>query len=126
MRLLTRSLLHCIVTVTLPRLAHRPDRRSPPHKQAADIFGEKMAAMYPMTLLKFSRYRRITLELSSGVKVAGKLMQVDPAMNLHIQNPVYTMQDGRKASTQECYIRGPAIRFIRVDYKLMRKQSYFD
>lgn len=82
--------------------------------------------MYPLTLIRLSRNRKLSITLADEQKVIGQLLKCDIAMNLHLQNVIVTKQDGTNYTAKECYLRGQNIKFIKIDHKIMEKQSLFD
>lgn len=82
--------------------------------------------MYPLTLIRLSRKRRVTLQLADNQTVSGHLADCDLAMNLHMQNVTITRADGGSHFAKEYYLRGQGVKFVKIDARVMEKQHLFD
>lgn len=82
--------------------------------------------MYPLTLIRLSRKRKIALTLADERTVTGYLAKCDVAMNLHLQNATITCPDGVSSFAKEVYLRGQNIKFVKIDHRIMERQHLFD
>lgn len=82
--------------------------------------------MYPLTLIRLSRKKRVTLQLADNQVVSGYLASCDLAMNLYMQNVTVTKADGASFFTKECYLRGQGVKFVKIDTRIMEKQHLFN
>lgn len=82
--------------------------------------------MYPLTLVRLSRKRKISVQLNDGSTVTGQLLDTDVAMNIRLRDSTIAYPDGRSVFARTCLVRGQSICFVRTDHKLMEKQALFD
>lgn len=82
--------------------------------------------MYPLTLIKLSKGRKISLELKDGRFVTGILSLCDIAMNLHLKNVTIEDLSGSKSAISECYLRGQNLNYVKIDPKILEKQYLFN
>ncbi|KAM0683526.1 hypothetical protein MDAP_001095 [Mitosporidium daphniae] len=73
----------------------------------------------PINLLSISKGVPLLVELKNGEAYNGKLLNVDPWMNLHLSDAIYTSSDGETFwKLPEVMIRGVTIKYIRLDEKV--------
>lgn len=74
--------------------------------------------MYPLTLVRLSRNKYITLELKNNKKARGYLKKCDLFMNLHFVNLTIEDEEG-SVFYKECLLRGTSIKTVNVDHTLL-------
>ncbi|KAI4291757.1 U6 snRNA-associated Sm-like protein LSm4 [Pancytospora philotis] len=82
--------------------------------------------MYPLTFVRLSRKRKVTVELANNQSITGTVASCDLAMNLHLLDATVTTEDSKTFPVKECYVRGQSIRFVKVDPRLLSKQYLFN
>ncbi|KAI5169160.1 U6 snRNA-associated Sm-like protein LSm4 [Pancytospora epiphaga] len=82
--------------------------------------------MYPLTFIRLSKKRKITLRLVNDQTVAGTLAECDIAMNLHLTDATVTPDVGKPYFTKNCFLRGQSIQYVKIDKTIMGKQHLFD
>jgi len=82
--------------------------------------------MYPLTLIKLSKGKKIMLELKDKQIVTGVLQLCDIAMNLHLKNVVIEDQQGKKRLVKECFLKGQNINYVKIDPRVLEKQYLFE
>ncbi len=82
--------------------------------------------MYPITLTRLSKKRKLMLQLTDEKTVTGQLIDCDVAMNVYMENVQITDIDGSQKFAKQCFLRGSSIKLIKFNYKLMEKQKFFD
>ena len=71
--------------------------------------------MLPLSLLRGAINHPVLVELKNGETYNGQLVNVDNWMNLNLKDVICTSKDGdRFWKMGECYIRGSAIKYMRV------------
>lgn len=82
--------------------------------------------MYPLTLIRLSRRRNISLELKDRQVVTGYLVKCDVAMNMHLQNVTVEKVTGEKLFISQCFLKGQNVKFVRIESKVLGMQHLFD
>lgn len=82
--------------------------------------------MYPLTLIKFSKNKLVTISLKDGQRVSGILLQCDMAMNMHLLNVTIHKLNGDCLTTKQCLLRGQSLKIVKIDTKILQKQYLFD
>lgn len=82
--------------------------------------------MYPLTLIRLSRRRNITLELKNRQVITGYLVKCDVAMNMHLQNATVEKSTGERLFIQQCFLRGQNVKFAKIEPKILGMQHLFD
>ncbi|KAI5148766.1 U6 snRNA-associated Sm-like protein LSm4 [Enteropsectra breve] len=82
--------------------------------------------MYPRTLISLSKHSYITVELRNNTRIKGMVAYCDAAMNLHLKNVHIKYEDSGESYAPECYLRGPSIRTVSVNPKVLEKQRLFE
>jgi small nuclear ribonucleoprotein (snRNP)-like protein len=78
--------------------------------------------MYPLTLVRLSRNKYVSLELKNNKKARGYLKKCDLYMNLHFSN--LTVEDEESSVFyKECLLRGTSIKTVNVDHSLLYIQN---
>lgn len=81
--------------------------------------------MYPLTLIRLSKNCTVTLEMKNNQTVTGFLIKCDVAMNMHLQNA--TVEGlGQKYFVKQCFLKGPNVKSVKIDPKILSKQHLFE
>ncbi|GLE03355.1 hypothetical protein PINS_up012245 [Pythium insidiosum] len=76
--------------------------------------------MLPLSLLKTAQGQPMLVELKNGDTYNGNLVNCDTWMNINLREVICTSKDGdRFWKMPECYIRGNAIKYIRVPNEIL-------
>lgn len=71
-----------------------------------------MKLSVPLKLLYECENFQLTVELDNGIKVTGKLIQMDDLMNLTLDDVVLTEANGHNIKVERMMVRGSLIQFI--------------
>ncbi|RVD92706.1 hypothetical protein TUBRATIS_007760 [Tubulinosema ratisbonensis] len=78
--------------------------------------------MYPLTLIRISKNKKLKLELKNGDLYEGTCIKCDLYMNLYMTN-VKVLSGSDKYSYTECFIKGAHIKYFDVPKSLMDVQE---
>lgn len=78
--------------------------------------------MYPLTLIRISKGKKLKLELKNGDLYEGTCIKCDLYMNLCLNN-VKVTSGNEKYSYTECFIKGSQIKYFDVPKSLMDVQE---
>lgn len=80
--------------------------------------------VFPIKLLSCAEGQYLMADLKNGSTVNGTLVEIDRFMNLKIENAIITSKDGDQFhKAQEYYIRGNALKYVRVPETAMAKAT---
>lgn len=82
--------------------------------------------MYPLTLIRMSRGKVITMMLKDQQTVSGFLVKCDVAMNMHLQNATIEREGGEKMFVKQCFLKGQNVKSVKIDPKILGKQHLFE
>ncbi|ELA42203.1 uncharacterized protein VICG_00846 [Vittaforma corneae ATCC 50505] len=82
--------------------------------------------MYPLTLIRMSRGKVITMMLKDSQAVSGFLVKCDVAMNMHLQNATIQRKSGEKVFVKQCFLKGQNVKSVKIDPKILGKQHLFE
>ena len=78
----------------------------------------------PLTLLNVSTGSPLLVELKGGDTYNGRLVSCDSWMNMNLTDVICTSKDGdRFWKLPSCYIRGSAIKYLRLPPELFEKAN---
>lgn len=78
--------------------------------------------MYPVTLIRISKGKKIEVEMKNDDIITGKLIICDLYMNMRIKNAVLTTRDST-TNFKECFIKGSLVKCIKLNKKLLKIQE---
>lgn len=82
--------------------------------------------MYPLTLIRLSKGRVVSVALRDKQTVTGMLVKCDLAMNMHLQNATIERSEGGKLSVKQCVLKGRNVRSVKIEPKILGKQHLFE
>lgn len=81
--------------------------------------------MYPLTCIRISKNKKISVELKNSKVYEGTLIGCDFNMNIHLKNVILKSLEDR-FYLAETYIRGSTIKHIKLNENILQMQSKFE
>lgn len=82
--------------------------------------------MYPLTLIRLSKGKVLTMALKDRQSVSGLLLNCDVAMNMHLSDVTIERNTGERFFVKQCFLKGQNVRYVKVDPKILGKQHLFE
>ncbi len=82
--------------------------------------------MYPLTLIRLNKNKKINLVLRNNTKITGILDGWDSAMNLLIKNANIVLMDNTQYFADEAILKGQFIKLFNLNSWVLSKQNLFD
>jgi len=82
--------------------------------------------MYPLTLIRLSKGKVVSMALKDRQSVSGLLVKCDVAMNMHLRNATIERANGQRVFVSQCFLKGQNVKHVKVDPKILGKQHLFE
>lgn len=79
--------------------------------------------MYPLTLIRISKNRKIDVELKNNEIYEGSLIECDLMMNMHLKNVSVKTTDGRTYFLLDCFLKGSLVKYVKLNPGIMNVQD---